>query len=164
MTTTAFHGLYRGIVRSTADPLMLGRIQVHVPEVPGAADDSWANPCVAFAGSERGPFALPPVDSNVWVMFEKGSPADPVWMGGFWDAAARPPATPAQDPMKVLRTEALTVTLTDQAGAAQLKIELSSGPTLTLGPGGITIDNGKGAVVELQGPRVSVNNGALEVT
>lgn len=163
MSTMNFYGLYRGTVVSNMDPLMLGRLQVSVPEVPGASDQSWANPCVAFAASDKGPFALPPVGANVWIMFEKGSPADPVWMGGFWDQANRPPASPAQELMKVFKTDGLTVTLTDQPGAAMLEIELSSGPKLILGPTGITIDGGQGAKIELQGITVSVNNGALEV-
>lgn len=164
MTTTSYYGLYRGTVRSTTDPLMLGRLQVSIPDVPGAAEVSWANPCVALAASDTGMFALPPVGSNVWVMFEKGNPSDPVWMGGFWDQANRPPATPAQELMKVFKTEGLTVTLTDQPGAAMLELELASGPTLSLGPSGITIDSGTGAKIELQGIKVSVNSGALEVT
>lgn len=159
----SFYGLYRGTVHSNADPLMLGRLQVSVPEVAGASDLSWANPCVAFAGSGKGPFALPPTGSNVWVMFEKGNPADPVWMGGFWDQANRPPANPAQELMKVLATDGLTVTLTDQPGATMLEIELSSGPKLSLGPSGISIDSGTGAKIELQGIRVNINSGALEV-
>ena len=44
-----------------------------------------------------------------------------------------------------------------------LEIELSSGPRLSLGPAGITIDGGKGAKIELQGIKVSINGGALEV-
>ncbi len=163
MSSVTFHGIYRGTVVSNLDPLMLGRLQIDVPDVPGASRQSWANPCVAFAASDKGPFALPPVGANVWVMFEKGSPADPVWMGGFWDQSNRPPASPAQEMMKVFKTDALTVTLTDQPGAAMLEIELASGPKLSLGPAGITIDSGTGAKIELQGIRVSVNSGALEV-
>ncbi|SAL04852.1 Phage-related baseplate assembly protein [Caballeronia calidae] len=163
MSNATFYGIYRGTVLSNLDPLTLARLQVNVPEVPGASDQSWAKPCVAFAASDKGPFALPPVGANVWVMFEKGNPADPVWMGGFWDQSSRPPATPAVETMKVFKTDGLTVTLTDQPGAAMLEIELSSGPKLSLGPAGITIDGGKGAKIELQGIKVSVNSGALEV-
>ena len=144
MSSTRYYGLYRGTVSSNTDPMMLGRLQVGVSGISDAISQSWANPCVVFAASDKGLFALPPVGANVWVMFENGELDSPVWMGGFWDQSARPPASPAQETMKVFKTDGLTV-------------------KLSLGPAGITIDGGKGAKIELQGIKVSINGGALEV-
>lgn len=164
MSSTRLYGLYRGSVKANDDPLSLGRLQVKVPSAPGASDLSWANPCVALAGSGKGMFVLPAVGANVWIMFEQGSAEDPVWMGSFWDQANRSPVTtPTAELTKVFKTDELTVTLTDRPGAGLLEIELSSGPKLSLGPAGITIVNGKGAKVELQGKKVNVNGEALEV-
>lgn len=156
-------GIYRGKVESNLDPLQQGRLQVSVVGVPGASSSSWARPCAPFAASGKGGFVLPPSGANVWVMFEAGNPQDPVWMGGFWDAQSLPPASPAVEEMKVFQSDALTVTLTDGPGPGMLEIKLSSGAKIAMGPSGVEIDNGQGGSIVLEGPKVSVNNGALEV-
>lgn len=163
MSDNRYFGLYRGTVQNNVDPLMLARLQVKVPSVPGASDLSWAMPCSAYGGSGVGVFALPPVGANIWVQFEEGDAASPIWMGIFWDAATMPPAAPALEMMKVFKTDGLTMTITDAPGAAMLEIKMASGAKITLGPTGIGIDNGMGASITMQGPQVSVNNGALEV-
>jgi hypothetical protein len=71
----AYYGIYRGSLMNTADPQMKGRVQVSVPAI-GAVSSSWAAPCREFKSA-----SMPPVGSTVWVMFEGGDPAYPVWMG-----------------------------------------------------------------------------------
>ncbi|HKX90963.1 MAG TPA: phage baseplate assembly protein V [Sphingomicrobium sp.] len=159
-----YHGLYRGVVKGNTDPMQRGRLQVEVPGVPGASSMSWASPCSPFGGkSGMGTFILPPVGANVWVMFEAGSPVDPVWIGTFWGSGDTTPAQPATEQTKIFKCDGLTVKLTDVPGAAMLEISIASGAKLKMGPNGIEIDNGTGATIKLQGPQVSVNNGALEV-
>jgi hypothetical protein len=68
-------GIHRGIVVSTADPQRRGRLKVEVPDVPGSSA-VWALPCVP-AGSR----ARPAVGAMAWVMFERGDPSAPVWLG-----------------------------------------------------------------------------------
>jgi hypothetical protein len=163
MSTDRFFGLYRGTVVSNVDPMGLGRLQVDVPSVPGAATLSWAMPCSGYGGSGVGVFALPPVGANVWIQFEEGNASDPVWMGVFWDGVIRPPAAPPLELMKVFKTSGITVTITDTPGAAMLEIKTETGAKIVLGPMGIEIDNGMGASIKLQGPQTSINGGALEV-
>ena len=91
-TVDRFYGKYRGTVVDNNDPLQLARLQVQVPDVLGALTTSWALPCLPVAGNEMGVFALPPVGANVWVEFEQGDPDFPIWTGGFWDDAGRPPS------------------------------------------------------------------------
>jgi hypothetical protein len=71
----ANHGIYRGTVMNTADPMMKGRLQVNVASQASGA--SWAEPCHL-----RQSTATPPIGTQVWVMFEGGDPMRPVWMGG----------------------------------------------------------------------------------
>jgi len=68
-------GIYRGSVLNTADPMMKGRIQVSVPAV-GSASSTWALPCRDYGSS-----TVPPIGTAVWVMFEGGNVANPVWLG-----------------------------------------------------------------------------------
>ncbi len=70
-----FFGIYRGVVVSTADSLQIGRVQVQVPGVCGTAL-AWALPCLPVFSAE-----VPRAGSGVWVMFEEGDPARPVWLG-----------------------------------------------------------------------------------
>jgi hypothetical protein len=159
-----YYGIYRGTVTNNVDPLQLGRMAVDVPGVSGQSEMSWAVPCAPFGGkSGIGGFALPPIGANVWVMFEGGSPADPIWMGTFWSSQETPPAQPAVEQTRMFKTDGITVTLTDIPGAAILEIKMASGAKLTLGPTGIEIDNGQGAKIAMSGPQVSVNDGALQV-
>jgi len=159
-----YQAIYRGTVTNNVDPMQLGRLQVQVPGVQGQSEMSWALPCAPFGGKNGiGTFALPPIGANVWIMFEGGSPEDPVWVGTFWSSQELPPAQPAIEQTKCFKTDGIEVKLTDIPGAAILEITMASGAKLTLGPTGIEIDNGQGAKITMTGPQVSVNNGALEV-
>jgi uncharacterized protein involved in type VI secretion and phage assembly len=158
-----FFGKYRGSVANNIDPQMMGRIQVSVPAVLGEGSLSWAMPCAPYAGPGVGFFAIPPNGARVWVEFEGGDPDYPIWSGGFW-GLGEAPATPALAEIKVLKTDTATVTLNDLPGVGGITIETTLGARIAISASGIEITNGMGASINLQGPQVSVNNGALEVT
>ena len=140
-----------------------GRIQVTVPSVLGSGQMSWAMPCVPYAGSGVGFFAVPPVGANVWVEFEGGDPDYPIWSGCFW-GTGEVPALPAIAEMKVLKTDTCTITLNDLPGVGGVTIETATGMKIVMSATGLEIDNGQGGSIKMTGPQVSVNNGALEVT
>jgi hypothetical protein len=71
----AYFGIYRGIVMNTADPLMSGRVQVNVPAINNIGADC-ALPC-----RQNPALPMPPIGTQVWVMFEAGDVNYPVWMG-----------------------------------------------------------------------------------
>lgn len=110
-----FFGKYRGKVTANKDPLNLGRIQVSVPAIFGDEKNSWAMPCVPYAGKDIGLFLIPPVQSNVWVEFEGGDPDYPIWSGCFWGDQELPKNAQVTDPVKVqvFRTEGITLTLSN---------------------------------------------------
>jgi uncharacterized protein involved in type VI secretion and phage assembly len=159
---TQFFGKYRGKVANNVDPMQQGRIQVSVPAVLGSGSLSWAMPCVPYAGSQVGFFAIPPTGANVWVEFEGGDPDFPIWSGCFW-GSGEVPASPAVAEMKVFKTDGATITLNDLPGAGGIKIETTTGMKIEITAAGIEIDNGQGASLKMSGPQVSVNGGALEV-
>jgi len=160
---STFYGKYRGTVENNVDPMFLGRIQVSVPAVLGQGSLSWAMPCVPYAGSGVGFFAIPPNGANVWVEFEGGDPDYPIWSGCFW-GTGEVPASPAVDLIKILKTDTATLTLDDTPGAGGVTIETMMGAKIVINAQGIEITNGQGGSVKMTGPQVSVNNGALEVT
>lgn len=161
-----FFGKYRGKVENNIDPMQLGRVQVSVPAVLGEGSLSWAMPCVPFAGSGVGFFAIPPNNANVWVEFEGGDPDYPIWSGCFW-GVGEVPALPALAQMKVIKTDCITLTLSDMPGIGGVTLEVNPPAVATplklvFDLSGIELNNGA-ATVKLSPVSVSVNNGALEV-
>jgi uncharacterized protein involved in type VI secretion and phage assembly len=170
MSSQQFFGKYRGVVLNNVDPMQQGRLQVQVPDVTGLTPASWAAPCVPVAGLQTGMVALPIPGSGVWVEFEQGDPDHPIWTGCFWGSAAEMPAlamaTPPAIPAITLQTPLQNgVTVSDLPGpSGGIMIKSASGATLIVNDTGIYIQNGKGAMITLVGPTVTVNNGALVVT
>ncbi len=159
-----FFGKYRGKVENNLDPSGLGRMKISCPAVLGEGTDSWAMPCTPFAGKGVGLFFLPPKGANVWVEFEGGDPDYPIWSGCFW-GDGEVPAAPAQEEMKVIKTDGITLTLSDAKGSGGLTLEvkLSSGTLkLVMDSKGIELSNGSQKIA-LTTASVSVNDGALEV-
>jgi uncharacterized protein involved in type VI secretion and phage assembly len=157
-----YFGKYRGKVQNNIDPLQLGRILVSVPAVTGSGTLNWALPSLPFAGSGVGFWAIPPVGANVWVEYEGGDPDHPIWSGCFW-GVGQAPAMPAVAEVVVLKTQTCTLTLSDLPGVGGVTIETATGMKITLSATGLEITNGTGATIKMEGPRVNVNNGALEV-
>jgi hypothetical protein len=163
---TRRYGKYRGKVENNLDPQMQGRLQVSAPAVLGEGTLSWALPCVPYGGNGVGFLAIPPVGANVWVEFEGGDPDYPIWSGCFWGIGEAPGGT-ALPPIKVFKTDGITLTLSDLPGAGGFTIEV--GPPVVPTPlkvamtaTGIELSNGA-AKIALTPVSVSINDGALEV-
>ena len=134
---------------------------VSVPAVTGSGTLNWAMPSLPFAGSGVGFWAIPPEHANVWVEYEGGDPDYPIWSGCFW-GIGEAPATPAVAELVVLKTKTCTLTLSDLPGIGGITIETKAGMKITMSATGLEITNGA-ATIQLQGPKVTINNGALEV-
>ncbi len=161
-----YWGKYRGTVSSNMDPLQIGRIQVEVPDVLGSQASGWAMPCAPFGGPGSGFFALPAVGASVWVEFEHGDPDYPIWVGAWWGSLADVPPVLLAPPYKKVLIKTVggnSIVLDDTPGIGGITLETSTGQKLKLTALGIEIDDGLGGTVKLQGPRVTVNDGALEV-
>jgi type VI secretion system (T6SS) baseplate-like injector VgrG len=157
-----FYGKYRGKVENNGDPNGLGRLQVSCPAVLGQGTKSWATPCVPYAGKGVGFFALPPKGANVWVEFEGGDPDYPIWSGCFW-GTGEVPAKPAKAEMKVLKTDAVTLTLNDTKGSGGFTLELKTPPLkMVFSSKGIELKNGSSSI-KLTSAKLDFNNGAMEV-
>ena len=159
-------GKYRGVVAANIDPMLLGRVQVSVPEVFGQGKLSWATPCVPYSGDQVGMYFVPPVGAAVWVEFEAGDPDYPILAGCLWGSGQSPAPGPPE--IKVLKTEAISITLSDLSGGGGLTIEVGppavpSTMSLTFTSAGIELVNGANKITVGAGS-VSINDGALEVT
>ena len=166
---TKFFGKYRGTVIDNIDPLQTGRLLVQVPDVSNILPSTWAMPCLPFAGIQSGFYAVPAIGSQVWIEFEQGNPDYPIWVGCFWGSAADVPAlalagVPGLQQIVVQTTSQNTLLISDVPGpAGGILLKSSTGALISVSDVGITISNGQGATITMNGPAVTVNEGALEV-
>jgi len=168
--TKKYFGKYRGMVVNNVDPLQIGRLLVQVPDVLGPIPSSWAMPCFPFTGKQMGAFYLPQIGTGVWVEFEHGDADFPIWSGCFYGIAAEVPAlalaAPPGVPNVVFQTTAQnTLMLSDVPGpTGGILLKTTTGAFISVNDTGITISNGKGAIITMIGPTVDVNATALTVT
>ncbi|CAG0950820.1 hypothetical protein BURK2_00188 [Burkholderiales bacterium] len=164
-----YFGKYRGTVINNVDPMRIGRIQVMVPDVSNVMLSSWAMPCAPVTGINMGMFALPLIGAGVWVEFEQGDPDYPIWVGGFWGMSAEVPLmsnnVPPTVPGITLQTPLKNgIVISDMPGpTGGIQIQTATGAMISVTDIGIMISNGKGAVINLTGPTVDINLGALTV-
>jgi len=161
--TPPYLGKYPGIVANNVDPERRGRLQVKVHEVYGSGQSSWALPCVPYAGPDVGFFAIPPIGASIWVEFQQGDPDYPIWTGCFWGPNQSTPGNGLAE-VKILKTSAGAIKLSEIQGEASITIETSNGMKIAISSRGIEIDNGQNASIKLSGAQVSINGNALEIT
>lgn len=135
-----YFGKYRGLVSDNQDPQNLCRIKAQVPEVLGEVISAWALPCTPYAGNGSGQFTVPPAGAGVWIEFEAGDPARPVWTGCWWGSDQLPKdnaGTAATPPLKIIRSEkglmvtmddgSQTITVSDSDGSNMVEIQVQQG-------------------------------------
>ena len=169
MSSSPLFGKYRGTVVNNIDPLQIARIQVIVPDAMGFVPGTWAMPCLPVAGINNGMFAVPMIGSGVWVEFERGDLDYPIWVGSYWGSAAEVPVLAHAVPPGVFGITLQTplkngLVISDVPGpTGGILIQTTTGAMISVSDVGIIISNGKGAVINMTGPTVDVNLGALTV-
>jgi uncharacterized protein involved in type VI secretion and phage assembly len=167
---TKYHGKYRGTVLNNVDPKQQGRLQAMVPDVLGSMPSSWAMACVPFAGIQAGMWSVPAIGSGVWIEFEQGEPDYPIWTGAWWGSAADPPALALTVPPAISHVLIQTVgqnmfSISDVPGpTGGLLLKSMTNAFIMINELGITLSNGQGASIMMNGPTVTINSGALVVT
>ncbi len=150
---TRFYGKYRGVVSDINDPDDMGRIRVKVPEILDDVESPWALPCAPYSGDGVGIYTVPPVGTGVWIEFEAGDPARPIWTGCWWGKNQLPKneqGAETKPVLKIIRTEKgmmvamdddkQIISVSDEKGNNIMKIEVTSGK--------ITVKGSAKAIVE----------------
>ncbi|MGI5470426.1 phage baseplate assembly protein V [Streptomyces sp. CA-132043] len=163
-----FLGKFRGRVASNNDPLRMGRITAHVPDVLGDEASTWAMPCFPFTGAQAGQYVMPSVGAGVWIEFEQGDPSFPVWTGCWYGSEAEMPvdaqvgARAGAEPV-VIETQGHHKIVLSDVPEEGILLQAPTGAYVRINAAGVQINNGAGAVVSLVGDQVDINEGRLTV-
>ena len=114
----------------------------------------------------------PPWGAGVWAEFEQGDVNYPIWSGCRWGAQSDiPPLALAGLPaspnivMQTLAQHSLVISdLPPSPATGGIMLKSTTGAMVVVNDSGIYLSNGKGAVIAMVGPSVTINNGALVVT
>jgi uncharacterized protein involved in type VI secretion and phage assembly len=165
---TRFFGKYRGTVTDIDDNEgKIGRIKAKVPAVFGDTESPWALPALPFAGPKHGLFLLPEVDDGVWIEFEGGNPALPIWSGFWWGKESEIPG-PKTSKARVFATSAGHQLVLDD-DADKVHLFYAKDPNgdakgeITMSSSGITIKFGQ-CSIEIKNSEINVNDGMLKIT
>ena len=169
-----YFGKFRGTVLNNVDPERRGRLMLNVPDVFGLIPSSWAEPCVPLAGPTGPPmgvFLVPPIGAGVWVEFEHGDPDYPIWAGCRWGTQSDIPpkallGNPADPPIVIQSLLQHMIMVSDMPptpATGGIILQSTTGAMIVVNDSGIYISNGKGAMITMVGPTVTINNGALVV-
>lgn len=169
-----YYGKYPGTVLNNVDPEQRGRLMLDVPDVLGPIPSSWAEPCVPLAGPTGPPmgvYLVPPIGAGVWVEFEHGDPDQPIWAGCRWGSQADiPPLARASLPvspnivMQTVGQHSFVISdMPPSPATGGIILKSATGALIVVNDSGIYISNGKGAMITMVGPTVTINNGALVI-
>ena len=171
-----YFGKYRGRVVNNIDPQQRARIQVDVSDVAGFPLIAWALPCVPAGGFQHGLFSVPPINSGVWIEFERGDIDYPIWTGCYWGSAAEVPNRakpvinrPFNEAITLQTPRQHSVVISDlPAKAGGIQIKTTTGVLVHLSDIGIEINTGAGAsitmianTITIKADLINFNDGAL---
>jgi uncharacterized protein involved in type VI secretion and phage assembly len=115
-----------------------------------------------------GVYVVPQIGAGVWIEFEQGDPDSPIWVGGFWGTVAEvPPLALAGipgSPNIVLQTATGNTFVLSDVPANSIMLKTAGNAMILINETGITLSNGKGAILTMTGPTVTINGTALVVT
>jgi uncharacterized protein involved in type VI secretion and phage assembly len=112
---------------------------------------------------------VPAIGASVWVEFERGDAGSPIWTGGFWGSTGEVPAlalagTVGLQSMVIQTVAQNTFMISDAPGpTGGILLKTARGAMIAINEAGIIISNGQGATIQMTGPSVTVNQGALQV-
>lgn len=169
---STYFGKYRATVINNIDPEQRGRLTLLIPDVLGTMPSTWAEPCVPLAGPTGPPmgvYMVPPIGAGVWVEFEQGDTNYPIWVGCRWGSSTDVPTDantglPTSPNIVIQSFLQHNIVISDMPGpTGGITLKSTTGATIRVNDIGITIDNGKGAVIEMLGPSIDLNRGALKI-
>lgn len=124
-----YYSVYRGIVMSVDDPDRAGKIVVQLPSIYNIT--RWAFPKYNHGGPNTGfKYLTPPVGSIVYVEFENGDPAHPLWSYHGWAIDEVPPELDDPNTLGLITPSGNKIYLKDEDGV--LNVVTNSGTSIKM--------------------------------
>ena len=181
---TRWLGVYPASVVDNQDPDAQGRVKVRLPWSPDGSSgyETWARLATMMAGGNRGTWFVPDKDDEVLVAFGGGNPDHPYVVGALWNGQDSPPQTMDSDNnvKAIVSRNDIRVSLDDTQGAETLtlstpggqkltltdqgstiRLEDSSGNSLEMAPGGVTLT--VASTLTIQASTISISSGTGDV-
>lgn len=137
-----YYGTYRALVLNNEDDQNQGRIFVHIPYVQTGIK-AWAYPKSIGGGLGYGfKYLMPPKGEFVWVEFEYGDPARPVWSYHPWAQGEMPEELKSPNVIGLVTPKGHYITLSEDEDV--LTIQLEEGSSLRLEKDKITLKGSSG--------------------
>jgi uncharacterized protein involved in type VI secretion and phage assembly len=127
-----FKGVVPGLVKSLDDPDGFGRIQVHLPRLPGENRTFWASVAAPMAGGKRGFFFHPEIEDEVLVAFDEGDPHHPYIVGFLWNGVDQPPPGANASVRRLRTVSGHILEFDDRAGDESILIKTQGGQQIRL--------------------------------
>lgn len=115
-----YYSIYRGVVTDIEDELRLDRLKVYIPDLDIA---EWALP-KGYMGSHNCGYRshpLPKVQDIVYVIFEDGNPAKPLWEWHGWAENQRPEEFDDPDVCGIITPKGTQVLVNDRTGEVTIR-------------------------------------------
>lgn len=173
-------GVYPAVVVDLRDPEQQGRVKVRLSQVEaqGKTLELWARLATLMAGDNAGTWFVPDAGNEVLVAFEGGDPRRPFVIGSLWNAQQAPPERmdeAGNNPVKAIRSRSgLRLALDDTQGQETVTVETPGGQRITLkdGPGAVEIADSSGNSIRIEpggvtvaaAGKVTINASVVEVS
>jgi Rhs element Vgr protein len=182
--TAGVTGLQIGVVkRLDGDPNMQHMVQISLPLMQAETDGVWARLASGYGSQGVGSFFIPEIGDEVVVGFLDSDPSHPLILGSLHSSGRAPPypLSAANDTKAIVTRSKLTIAFDEAKKVVTIvtpggnKVEISddaktitlldeTGNTLTLAPGGITLDSAKDIVLKAKGKVTVDAGGDIELT
>lgn len=115
-----YYSIYRAAVIGVDDPMSMDRLEVYIPELQIS---NWALPRGSHGSHVCGfrQHPLPKVNDIVYITFEDGNPALPLWEWHSWAEYQRPPEFDDPDVCGIITPKGTQILVNDRTGEVIIK-------------------------------------------
>lgn len=156
-----YYGTYRAVVLDNVDKTNTGKILIAIPHIQTGIQ-VWASPKSIGGGLSYGfKYLTPPKGEFVWVEFEYGDPARPVWSYHPWARGEMPPELQSPDVIGLVTPKGHYITLNEAAEEDEdiLTIQLEKGISIKAGLEKLSLEIPEGVTLEITKDEVLFNGG-----
>lgn len=137
-----YYGTYRAVVLDNVDKTNTGKILIAIPHIQTGIQ-VWASPKSIGGGLSYGfKYLTPPKGEFVWVEFEYGDPARPIWSYHPWARGEMPEELKSPNVIGLVTPKGHYITLSEDEDV--LTIQLEGGSSLRLEKDKITLKGSSG--------------------